>query len=412
MITVPLNLFGSISVKWWKLWLLFFLYTVISAALVQLFIVYILPQFNLGHGLFVPDSTGFHQIAVNVSALINKKGWSAWELRPGGQYPAGIASVFYYIFWPKPFVLIPFNAILHATAGILIYYLLETFLENQKVSLVGSTLFIVNPATLEWTAQIHKDGTFIVGNLLIITAWIILVKTVKKNQYRLRFILSPLLTILGSVFIWASRPYWNQVSITASIILLIPVLIIWIIEIIKEKSFRLNIYLGLVVALVVIAIQFPFVNMHYSLVKEAEFIRSEHLSSSLGKSQAQLEGVKRQLNSQYIENRKSGNDLLASDQDKPDNPKPNSFKIEEQGIEEQGIEEQGEKYEGKTFSEKLISDEVVRTGRPEAFIIKWKHNQFIPDLIESRLYSLSYFRLVTGSQGGKTIIDRDIILSR
>jgi hypothetical protein len=394
-------LLKTLSSKWWALWIVFFVYSAAAAAAVQFIILFALPQTNLGHGLFVPDSTGFHQIALKVAGQIVKQGWSAWELRPGGQYPAGIASIFYYLWRPEPYAMIPFNAVLHATAGSLVYFLLGTFISNPLVALAGSTLFVMNPASFEWTAQIHKDGTFILGNLLVLTAWMILLKSADRKRWW-EFFVPPLLTLIGSFLIWASRPYWNQVSITACIIMLIITFITWLPGILRHGDLRLYRIAGLIIASGIIALQIPFVDRHYSLVKEAEFIRSEHLASSAGNLQSESS----QPGPSQTGRSQAGSSQAEPSQTGRSQARPFQAEPSQTGRSQASPSQ-------ARLSEKEISareqTEIIRTGRPEAFMINWVRNPYIPFIMESRLYSLSFFRLVTGSQGGKTIIDRHII---
>ena len=73
---------------------------------------YILPRYHAGDGMFVgvPDSVGFHLIAVDIAARIKALGWNVWQLSPGKQTPIGIASFIYALTWSKPWILIPLNA--------------------------------------------------------------------------------------------------------------------------------------------------------------------------------------------------------------------------------------------------------------------------------------------------------------
>ena len=160
----------------------FFVYSLCVSALIQgYFIPKVFPHFNLGDGLVVLDSTGFNKIAKTKSAEILEKGWGAWELRPQTQSPAGIASVFYSLWTPKPYSLLPFNALVHALSGCVVLWFLRHFF-SWKPAILGASLFVLNPAALEWVAQIHRDGVFILGNLLVLVCLIQLGKGLKLNK--------------------------------------------------------------------------------------------------------------------------------------------------------------------------------------------------------------------------------------
>lgn len=366
--------------KWWKLWILFFLYTASLALLVQVVILpYFLPKAHLGHGLFVFDAGGFHSIAARKALEIGNAGWSAWELRPGGQYPAGIASIFYYLFQPEPYSVIPFNAAAHATSGVLVFFLLLSFLSSRTAALSGATLFVVNPACLEWTAQIHKDGTFILGNLLVITAWILLAKAVDRGKL-LGFLTPPLLTLIGALLIWMSRPYWNQVSITASVTIILVIAVYWIPKFIKKHKIPYHI-LAILTGCIMIALQTPLVDPSFSLIRQAEYIQSQQKEVLIA-------------------------DLLEQKEKIFDEQKEKIFDEEKEKIfDEEKLRE---------LDERISAIERIPIGdkwRPEGQIIKWVHNPFLPKLIDSRLYSLSFFRGVTGSQGGQTLLDREFVFN-
>ncbi len=197
--------------KWWGMWLVFFLYTAAAGAFVQLVLLpFLLPGMHYGHGLFVPDSTGFHQVAKQQAAAMMKYGWKAWQLRPNNFYPAGIASIFYYLWYPEPISLIPFNAVLHATAGCLVFFLLFSFVQDRIAAFGGAALFVLNPASLEWTSQIHRDGTFILGNLLVLSAWLLVLKGIDEEKWR-KFIYSVFIFFIGASLMSVVRPYWGQV---------------------------------------------------------------------------------------------------------------------------------------------------------------------------------------------------------
>ncbi len=202
------------------MWLAFFLYTAATAAFVQLILLpYLLPGMHYGHGMFVKDSWGFHYLARDQAAAMIKFGWKAWRLCPAFNYfPVGIASIFYYLWYPEPFSLIPFNAVLHASAGCLVFFLISSFVKDRIAAFSGAALFVINPASLEWTSQIHRDGTFILGNMLVLSAWLLVLKGIEEEKWR-AFTYAPFTFFLGAIMIWAPRPYWKYVVTIACIAL-------------------------------------------------------------------------------------------------------------------------------------------------------------------------------------------------
>ena len=194
--------------------LAFFMYSLCASAVIQLYVVpQVSPQFNLGDGLVEPDPTGFHETAKAKSIEIIEKGWGAWELRPQMYSPAGVASIFYTLWVPKPYSLLPFNALVHAISGCLVLWILHQFFPWQP-AIFGGSLFVINPAALEWVAQIHKDGVFILGNLMVLVCLMQMGKGLKQSKVKV-IVWGFAWGLLGTSVSWVGRPQWAQVLFTS-----------------------------------------------------------------------------------------------------------------------------------------------------------------------------------------------------
>lgn len=158
------------------IWGVFFISALLVGLLVQLLILpHVFPAWHAGDGLLIGlDCVTFHKIAVGLAERIHTEGWSAWTLRPGGQWVAGVASVFYALITPKPWVVLPLNAALHATAGLVLMHMVNKICGNWRTSLLATLPFVFFPSTLTWTSQMHNDSYAILGGLLFIYGWIIL----------------------------------------------------------------------------------------------------------------------------------------------------------------------------------------------------------------------------------------------
>jgi hypothetical protein len=101
-------------------WAGIFVYTLIAGLVLQLVILpFVLPSWHAGDGVLKGmDGPKFHAIASGRAERIDTEGWGAWELQPGRQAVAGIASALYALFVPVPAVLLPLNAALNATAAV------------------------------------------------------------------------------------------------------------------------------------------------------------------------------------------------------------------------------------------------------------------------------------------------------
>ncbi len=252
IILVLLGMLHSISPK--HVWGLYFCYSCVAALLLQLVILpYFLPQYDDGNGLVKgTDQQGFHLIASKLADKIKLEGWSAWELRPQAHGPAGIAAAIYSVTTvKKPLVLIPINAFVHATSGLLLMLLYQRFTNSSYPAFLGSIPFIVFPSSMMWYAQIHKDGYVILGFLLIVYGWVLL--SDKKNWNSLRPIIKILLLIIvGVSLIYAMRPYLIRViqllSVIVALMIMVATCVYWYQKVITSKS-ALRAFLGFAMVL-------------------------------------------------------------------------------------------------------------------------------------------------------------------
>lgn len=201
------------------LWVSFFLYTTVVAVLVQIVLLpYIFPAWHAGNGLLVGgDWLSFHNIAVELSSEIKTIGWSAWELRPKGQAPAGIAAVIYTLTVPKPWTLIPFNAILHASATLVLFKIIQSYINRWQTAVLCVLPFLLFPSAMTWYTQIHKDGLFILGCLCFLYGLIKLVRDPKLEFNIEQAIKSIIITVFGMVLVWIVRPYGTQMLLGTTV---------------------------------------------------------------------------------------------------------------------------------------------------------------------------------------------------
>jgi len=193
-----------------KIWLIFFSVTFCIILLVQLLILpYIFPSWHAGNGLLVGgDWLAFHDEALSMVERIKLNGWSEWELWPKGWFPSGIAGALYALIWPKPWVLAPLNAAVHAFSALMVIAILNLFTGKQTVSFVASLPFVFFPTTMLWYTQIHRDGYNILGMLLFIYGMMIIAGLPDNlNKYRYQEGIGFITAISGTVLLWLSRPH-------------------------------------------------------------------------------------------------------------------------------------------------------------------------------------------------------------
>lgn len=176
----------DVSKKFFLAWCFFFAYSLAIGFIIQKVILpYFFPSAHWGHGLMIGgDWISFYQNANSVAQEIQRQGWSAWSLRPpvDGQVMTGITALFFALTGIyEPWVMLPYNAFLHASAGLVLILILKEFGFSFKISFISSLPLIFFPSSLYWVSQIHRDGLYILGFLLYFYALVLLMnKNLKK----------------------------------------------------------------------------------------------------------------------------------------------------------------------------------------------------------------------------------------
>jgi hypothetical protein len=192
-----------------RLWWAVFVLTTIAASLIQLVLLpLVFPAWDSGGGVVdnCLDCASYHRIAVKMAADIRQDGWSAWELRPEGHTPAGLAAALYAISVPKLWTMIPVNAAVHATTVTLLFLILTSFGYSPRNATWGTIPFALFPSSALWYAQLLKDGFFFLGFFLFLRGWLSVMRPPEKpRQTRVHF-LSIGEGLIGGLLLWVIRP--------------------------------------------------------------------------------------------------------------------------------------------------------------------------------------------------------------
>lgn len=207
---------------------LIFAYTLGAGLLMQLFVLPVLyPDLHAGHGLLKGgDWVQFHDKAAMLANRILEEGWLAWELRPEGNAPIGIAALCYAVTGiSEPWVLMPINAACFALSGFCLYQTFCHFTSphNAWIALFPYVLF---PSAIGIYGQIHKDAWSIAGSLLLLLVLVRFSVAVKPGY---RYLLSQIAcTLLAVIMVWIVRPYLVKVLLFSSLIsVLFMVIVNW-----------------------------------------------------------------------------------------------------------------------------------------------------------------------------------------
>lgn len=194
-----------------------FLWILGLGLLLQLVVLPILlPGIHAGHGLIAGgDWLSFHRLATRKAEEIAETGWSAWELRPESQSPAGIASVLYHLFLPTPLVVLPLNALVFAIATVAARSLLTTLTGNRGAATLGILPFLLFPSFLMVWGQIHKDVFSGAGSLVVLAA----LAAAARGRGRIAGIAAAVAA--GGTLIWIARAYALEIVTGASLVFLV-----------------------------------------------------------------------------------------------------------------------------------------------------------------------------------------------
>ena len=87
-----------------------------------------------------------------------------------------VLGALYALFGNDPTLIVPINAAVHASCGLLIFLLARELTDQRAVGTyagtIAATLFVIFPTALIWYGQNHKDGYMIAGSLLILLSWL------------------------------------------------------------------------------------------------------------------------------------------------------------------------------------------------------------------------------------------------
>ncbi|MGB4116662.1 MAG: hypothetical protein WBK51_08970 [Polaromonas sp.] len=191
-----------------KVWLRIFLYAIFTGLLIQLVVLpYFFSQLHAGNGLLAGrDWVGFHEQAAVHAQQIALNGWETFRLRPDGDNAIiGMTSFFYVIFGPHPWTLLPLSAAMFATGGLALFSMLKRLNLDDSEAGIALLPYLFFPSALLQYGQIHKDVFCTAGVLVILWAWVGLLRKERKlSEVFPLLLISAFALILVSVF----RPYF------------------------------------------------------------------------------------------------------------------------------------------------------------------------------------------------------------
>lgn len=191
----------------WPGWGVFFailVYAVVAMLLVRELAIPL--RISSADGILPGDPRYYHEIALAQAQAIRVQGFVAFDLRPEGQGPAGIASLLYLVS-SVPEVIVGLNALLHAIAGVALVSILMNWF-SRRLALAAALPFVVSPYMIVWFSQINKDSFAAAGAMLLLAGFVGMTLRMLRGARPGGLVL---LALCGVALLWIVRPYVNQI---------------------------------------------------------------------------------------------------------------------------------------------------------------------------------------------------------
>lgn len=190
-----------------------FVYALCAMSVIREVVVPAMGISNDGH--LDGDPWFYHELAMRQVKQIAERGFTAFEVRPDGQGPAGIASLF-YVWWPSPYSFVVFNALLHALSTVVMVLILRGWFP-WGTALFGAVPLALSPYMMLWFSQLNKDSFAVSGVLLYTYALLRLVMRETARSWKsVTGVLLPAFAGIG--LLWVVRPYVNQMLLPVSLV--------------------------------------------------------------------------------------------------------------------------------------------------------------------------------------------------
>lgn len=216
-----------------------FFYLLIAGIVLQKLLLPATPWYA-GDGLLGGgDWIYFHGLAKDLAHAIESEGWAAWELRPEGQAPSGVAAALYALTGVhEPWIVLPVNAALFSAAVACACVIFRALAPVGNVAFVALLPFLLMPSMVLFWGQLHKDVWALFGVLAVLVVWVRVIV-----QHPMHWVYGLLLLLLGNLSIWLVRPYALQLLLLGQMGMWI--LIVGVMQFNKSTNYRNSILTGL-----------------------------------------------------------------------------------------------------------------------------------------------------------------------
>ena len=169
----------------------------------------------------------FHRMAAETAEIIRTQGLSAIEWNRFGGSHSTLFGIIYALTTSEPYVLIPFQAGLHALAAVTLYRLIFSICQSQRLAIASIIPFSILPTPAFWYTQNHKEGLAILGFFLCLSCWATLAdsKTYQTDSLR-KFVLAISALFVSMGLLALSRTQLIEITYYLSLYGIVPLLLI------------------------------------------------------------------------------------------------------------------------------------------------------------------------------------------
>jgi hypothetical protein len=196
------------------LFLVVFVCAILAMAVAREIVIPLKLSSSGGH--IAGDPHYYHSLALRKAAEMSSQGLTAFEFRPAGQGPAGIASLVYLLV-RSPYGVVVVNAILHALSTVVIVSILR-FWFSLRTSIVASIPLAISPYMMFWFSQLNKDSFSLAGALLFVYG---LLRLTSRGRTLKNTGIDVLIVGIGVSLIGLMRPYMNQILMPITMLILL-----------------------------------------------------------------------------------------------------------------------------------------------------------------------------------------------
>lgn len=258
------TIFDRLAIEW-RIFLFVFAYVLFAGLMLQKIVLPLTPWHG-GQGLLAGgDWIMFQKLALTHAAQVHELGWAAFELKPQGHPPSGLAAFVYVLTGVnEPWVLLPVHGAVYALAALGLFWIVLALGGNKRLALYALLPMVLMPSlTMVW-GQLHKDVWAIAALLLMLAYW----SRLFVGQH-LGALGAFLLLAFSNASLWWMRPYTLQIVLVGQALLMGFLTLIWL----KNKK-HTSLIFGVLAIAVTFGVWESTKSMKLELAKSAESVKT------------------------------------------------------------------------------------------------------------------------------------------